>query len=517
MDAKRKDLLRIVFAALRAEALSTDDALALLCETNDLAFERLHRLVPEDTFEALQRDFAQDPAEVEKSETTHLEFGVELRTFEIVKRTPLIGQSERETVLAELRRVFPKSRVSPPALASDRYRIIEEHGRGGVGVVLRAIDLRFDREVAIKRLLVEKRGHADLQRMRIERFLREARVSGQLEHPNIVPVYDILDEREGNASFVMKFIHGASMLDRLREIESNELLDASAKYESRLDLLDAFLDVCNALSYAHSKGVVHRDLKPENIMLGSFGETLVVDWGLARIDQDSMVSGVPELTESVPVEEGRLTRFGVAIGTPTFMAPEQARGELDSICPQTDVYSLGAVLFNIVSGSTAAWGTSVGEIIEAVGKGETRSLREVCPEAPRELVAIVERAMAYDAKDRYQSANELADELRRWRAGRRVDSYSYSGVELLRRFVRDNQRKIAVVVLVLVTGLLTIGGLQLRDQERLNEARKEHQARVEALQAALLASPREETRARAQKFVSEELALRGAWSADKPV
>ncbi|MCA8938512.1 MAG: serine/threonine protein kinase, partial [Planctomycetes bacterium] len=276
---------------------------------------------------------------------------------------------------------------------------------------------------------------------------------------------------------------------RIDEINESEGASEEEKLAQRLGLLGSFIDACNAVSYAHSKDVLHRDIKPENIMLGKYGETFVVDWGLAkvkgepeRIDQIIRESGTVRVEDIGPAH---LTQDGAIFGTPAYLAPEQARGQHEKISPLSDVFSLGAILFEILSGVPPIDGESLRNTIFRAASSEHDDLRKVCPLAPPELVAIVEKAMAKAPVDRFQSANELAAEVAAWQSGGQVSFYEYSSLELLKRFVKRNAKGIAAVAAIIIVALGFLGWNAYQDHAEFRDALHEREkAFAEASNAA---------------------------------
>ncbi|MCC7507877.1 MAG: protein kinase [Planctomycetes bacterium] len=369
-------------------------------------------------------------------------------------------------------------------IQSERYDIKKEHARGGMGRVLLARDKAVGREVALKELLPGMVGSATLAASVpagvsesggiVERFLREAKITGQLEHPNIVPVYEIGQYPDGNFYYTMRFIRGKTLAERLREIRKDETLGKEEKLPARIKLLDQFTDVCNAIAYAHSKGVIHRDIKPENIMLGDYGETLVLDWGLARLKgqedkaMKALQKGSLALSKSLLDSDSQaLTLDGSIVGTPAYMAPEQARGELEHVDEKSDVYALGAVLYQILTGHPPFEGPMAALIVQQVLAGPPARVRTREPQVPPELEALVERAMAREKAERLGSALELASEVKAFRDGRTLGSYSYSTREMIARFVKQNRTAVSIAVLgvlLLIAG--AIFALQRLTDER---------------------------------------------------
>lgn len=295
-----------------------------------------------------------------------------------------------------------------------RYVASDLLGEGGMGEVRLARDARIGREVAMK---VVRPGQGSRSDMR-SRFLREARVQGQLEHPAIVPVYDLGARPDGAAFFTMKRVRGQTLEEILDDLRSN---NATTENEfSRRKLLSAFGSVCLAIDFAHARGVVHRDLKPGNIMLGGFGEVYVLDWGLAKIQNDpNPLSGRDSETVDAPMSIRGQTEAGAVMGTPGYMAPEQlVTTEIDA---RADVYALGAILFEIVVGKPLHNKPKLAQILDSTLTGPETRVSLVAPNAdiPPELEAIWTKAVALKAQDRFESARDLNDEIERFLDGDR--------------------------------------------------------------------------------------------------
>ncbi len=267
--------------------------------------------------------------------------------------------------------------------AGTRFRILRPHAEGGLGKVSVARDEELGREVALKEI---KPRHADNLDSRA-RFLLEAEITGGLEHPGIVPVYGLGQYADGRPYYAMRFIRGDSLqeaVDRYHDPAADKSNAGERAVELR-KLLGRFLDVCNAIAYAHSRGVLHRDLKPGNIMLGQYGETLVVDWGLAKtVDRPDLTSASSEGQLRPHSASGSAaTQMGAALGTPQYMSPEQAAGRLDLLGPASDVYSLGATLFYVLTGKPPIEADDIGAVLHKVEHGEFRPPRAVNPEIAR--------------------------------------------------------------------------------------------------------------------------------------
>lgn len=292
-----------------------------------------------------------------------------------------------------------------------RYAFTGLHATGGIGRVWRARDRQLDREVAIKELIPGTSGDAKLA----ARFIREAQLTGQLEHPGVVPVYELNRGAGANQAFyAMKFVRGRTLTSAVDAYHSKRTQGGADSLEF-VALLAAFAAVSNTIAYAHSRGVLHRDLKGDNVILGDFGEVIVLDWGLAKI------MGQPEAIEtdqspapSTDSQDPSLTIQGDIIGTPAYMAPEQAEGRLDQIDQRTDIYGLGAILYEILTGRPPFTGSNTMEVLQKVMRGNPAPPRELWPEVPAGLEEICLKAIAKDPNERYASAADLAHEVQRW-------------------------------------------------------------------------------------------------------
>jgi WD40 repeat protein/serine/threonine protein kinase len=299
-------------------------------------------------------------------------------------------------------------------VTESRFRILREHAKGGLGVVFVARDEEIGREVALKEIRANLARDADSR----TRFELEAEITGGLEHPGIVPVYGLGHYADGRPYYAMRFIRGNSLKEAADEFHAADRpgRDPTERSLALRQLLRRFIDVCNAMEYAHSKGVLHRDLKPGNIMLGRYGETLVVDWGLAKAQGKADASagrGESPLTPS-SMGSSSQTRMGCAIGTPAFMSPEQAVGRLDLLGPASDIYSLGATLYYVLAGQPSVLEPNLEAVVRCVRNGDFPSPREVNPQVDRPLEAICMKAMAVKPADRYASAADLKADVERW-------------------------------------------------------------------------------------------------------
>jgi eukaryotic-like serine/threonine-protein kinase len=295
--------------------------------------------------------------------------------------------------------------------AAERYSLTRLHASGGIGRVWLARDSAFGRDVALKELRPERTGLATHR----TRFLQEARITGQLEHPGIAPVYELaLRPDDQQPFYTMRFIKGRTLSEAARGWHQARG-HTQAGMVDLVPLLNAFVTVCNTIAYAHSRGVIHRDLKGENVVLGDFGEVVVLDWGLAKLigrkDETGEPSIVVEHAGSVDVG---LTVHGQAMGTPAYMAPEQASGHLDLINQQTDIYGLGAILYEVLTGHPPFSGPDTHEVLRKVREEQPSLPREHWAEVPPALEAICIRALAKSPTDRFASASELATAVQSW-------------------------------------------------------------------------------------------------------
>jgi len=304
-----------------------------------------------------------------------------------------------------------------PAGASalnERFRIVRPFARGGLGEVFLAIDSELNRQVALKEL----RPYHAHDPVSQSRFLREARVTGRLEHPGIVPVYGLGRYADGRPYYAMRFIEGETLeqaIERFHEPEG-ALHEPGTRELAFRRLLRSLIDACNAVAYAHSRGVVHRDLKPENIMLGRFGETLVVDWGVAKPLADPNGELSDESSLGALASESSLTRPGSVMGTPQYMSPEQAVGDLTRIEPASDIYGLGATLYCLLVGHGPFSTGGVADVLRRVRRGIFPAPRRLRRSIDPTLEAICLKAMALQPENRHATPLALAEEIEAWLA-----------------------------------------------------------------------------------------------------
>ncbi|MCY3022216.1 MAG: tetratricopeptide repeat protein [Planctomycetota bacterium] len=409
-----------------------------------------------------------------------------------------------------------------------RYTAAQEIARGGMGAIMCVRDADIRREVAMKVML------DDQDQRRRARFVEEAQVTGQLEHPNIVPVHELGRDEEGRPFFTMKLVKGRSLADVLERLRAG---DASAGKEYTLGrLLNVLIGVCHAVGFAHSKGVVHRDLKPDNVMLGGFGEVLVMDWGLAKLGvakpRASALAHIPEaegsaqgtlgaedgtpspraaadseledLVQSFRRESGSdVTQDGTVAGTPAYMPPEQARGDIAQVDHRSDIYSLGAILYEILTLSPPVEGRGALQILRKVVAGEIEAPEACAPQRaiPKELSAIAMKALATEKPDRYQAVEAFRRDIELYLEGRavsaRADTFAEATVKLIKR-----NKGASIATAVALVALLS-GGLwynaRLRQARDRAETELQERLRLEREKEGKLEATRREAQAATER------------------
>jgi eukaryotic-like serine/threonine-protein kinase len=334
-----------------------------------------------------------------------------------------------------------------PPVDPARYHIVREFAQGGLGRILEVRDLRLGRVVALKESLRDSEAT-------YARFVREALITARLEHPGIVPIHDVGRWPSGEPFYSMKLVSGRSL---------DEVITATRELDGRLALLPNVIAVADAIAYAHSQGIIHRDLKPANVLVGEFGETVVIDWGIAKdLRGAADREPVPDPPAGASTGRGRsssepsLTVAGTVLGTPYYMAPEQASGE--PVDERTDVFALGALLYEVLTGDPPYRGAR--DPLAAVRTGPPVPAEEREPAIPPDLAAIARKAMASQPEDRYPSARELAEDLRRFQTGRLVSAHAYSRRTLVRRWLRRYRAPVivaaAALTILAITGVVGV-------------------------------------------------------------
>ncbi|MGI8981928.1 MAG: serine/threonine-protein kinase [Pirellulaceae bacterium] len=383
-----------------------------------------------------------------------------------------------------------------------RFRILRPHAEGGLGRVFVAYDNELSREVALKEIKPDRSDDAESR----GRFIREAEVTGSLEHPGIVPVYGLGAYPDGRPFYAMRFVRGKSLKEGIAKFHhrfgrgqaagegkqpsggssgsGSEYADSSfpgrklTATDENLELrklLQRLIAVCEAMDYAHSRGVLHRDLKPGNIMLGKYGETLIVDWGLAKplgqvptavakkrpVNTTLSTFYLPEPALESSISEGQSTLLGSTLGTPSFMSPEQAQGRLDLLGPASDIFSLGAILYEILTGQPPYAGGTREELLRKAQTAEYAPPRTLCRGVPPPLEAICLKALAPLPANRYPSCEALAQDIERFLADEPITALAETSSQRLFRYARRNLTWVHVAMITFVIVALAFIGMLL--------------------------------------------------------
>jgi serine/threonine protein kinase len=374
------------------------------------------------------------------------------RIEDILKGRPLAGTTEDEQASSPVTLPPPSPDGAAPAFStvwgSSRYKPIAFHKAGGLGEVYKAYDEELSREVALKCIKVE---HADNPRCQRD-FLREAEITGRLEHPGVVPIYGLIQGPDGNPSYAMRFIEGESLKYAIHQFHAADKAkrDPGERAVAFRQLLNRFIAVCNTLAFAHNRGIIHCDLKPANIMLGKYGETLVVDWGLAcpftRTEGERASGEETRIPTPKDRETPDATKRGDIKATLSYMSPEQAEGRWDVVGPASDIYSLGATLYELLTGVAPMRGGDYFEVLSKARRASFSPPRSIKFDIAKPLEAICLKAMKLDRADRYQTADLMGKDLELWLADEPVSAYREPWYLRLRRLSRRHRTLVASLV-----------------------------------------------------------------------
>lgn len=397
----------------------------------------------------------------------------------ILKLTEITGNLQQQTMT--LIEPLGSSGSSAPSSSSssgiwnsgstqERYRLGEATGHGGMGQVWIARDLDLNRRVALKTLKPKFAANKAV----LERFLREAQITGQLEHPNVIRVYELSrSHADQRPYFSMQLIRDKRTL-KVAIREYHEARRAGVECAVELNaLLSAFVAICQALAYAHSRGVLHRDLKPQNVMLGRYGEAIVIDWGLAKFETQTEQNLTISQIDVTDKDQAEDTQSGQVLGTPAYLPPEQASGKLELVDSRSDIYGLGSILFEILVGHPPHQqlkGQTINGFLDGIVGNPSPVARQLEPSVPAALDVICSKAIAKNREDRYQKALDLADDVRRWQSGEPVSAYLEPWHDRCLRWLRKHRTAAAAAATILlaitvVTSVATVVISHARDRE----------------------------------------------------
>lgn len=401
------------------------------------------------------------------------------QVIELTLATQIEAQSRDEEA--------PGSGLGSFQLAQERYQLLQTLGAGAMGEVLAAQDQNLRRKVAYKQIHSQMAVHPEV----LSRFVKEAQITAQLGHPNIIPIYDLETHADGKTAYTMKLIQGNTLKDLLQAAREDFEQKGQARPEHNLNtLLGYFLKVCDAMHYAHVRGVIHRDLKPANLMIGPYGEVYVMDWGIARLisQPDEWSEDLVRLIEpdqNQPLFEQ--TQMGKILGTPRYMSPQQAAGKNDSLDGRSDLFALGLILFEIVSLKPAFQASDQLSLLKKVLKAEKEPLVHLFqqPIAP-ELAAIIHKATARKPEARYRHVAELADDLRRYLRGEAVLARPDNLRQKTQRWMGQHPvLSLGLLTGILLLGVLAIGGSLLSRQRAMEDTRWREQQTYDLLNQLL--------------------------------
>lgn len=418
-----------------------------------------------------------------------------------------IAAGELRDCIASLDVTFAES--VPTEAPIERHRVLGLLGRGAMGEVFVARDEDLRRNVAFKRMFAHLAADPTLAR----RFVTEIQVTAQLDHPAIVPVYGIERGARGVEGYTMKLVRGRTLkefiLEARKYAEQGQLPPDSLSLHARVEL---FLQFCEPVGYAHSRGVIHRDLKPDNIMVGPFGEVFVMDWGIARL------IGGPEPLSEGQAADAEKTAFGVVIGTTSYMAPEQAEGRNEDMDGRSDLFSLGLILFEMSTLRRARPGAKGAEALIAAQAGKVDPVLALSKRepVPRELAAIIRKATQKRRRDRYQTMQLLADDVRRFLRGEAVQAQSDTAMQRFARWIGKHRDTSAAIGLALVLFVFVIIGVTATGSFVALEVSRDAASRRERQLSTVIAAVSSQARLMDRQFQRYEGLLHGlAFTAEK--
>ncbi len=334
-----------------------------------------------------------------------------------------------------------------------KHKTLGVLGKGAMGEVLIARERDLNRTVAVKRIKPERAGNNKLTR----RFFAEAQITAQLDHPSIVPVYSLDVDDTGAMSYAMKLVRGETLKHYIAEARRQHSAGGTVSEDHGLaDRLELFLAACDAIAYAHSRGVIHRDLKPDNIMVGAFHEVVVMDWGIARL-----IGTDDEPINDLEADDSRVvqTQAGRLVGTPPYMSPEQARGLNDQLTGASDQYALGLILFELATLKRAVTGDGAMKMVLRAAEADKDPLTffNNTQRVPRELRAIIDKATSLKVEDRYAGVSELADDVRRFQQNESVEAAPDKLHHRLQRWISVHRAKALAIGFGLLTAIFAVG------------------------------------------------------------
>ena len=374
-----------------------------------------------------------------------------------------------------------------------KLRLERLYGRGGTSDVYLAFDETLRRPIAAKFLRPENRSNEVFR----QRLQREAEITSRLDHPGVVSIHWIGSESDGSPYYSMQFVAGETLAEAIQELHKEENGQRKYTWRSKSEfvqqvrkLLNHFVDVCQTIAYAHQQRVLHRDIKPANVVIGNFGETFVVDWGLAKWMDEETTRGMEDQKQKLINPSAELTSTGSSLGTPAFMSPEQARGEKQDTVA-FDLFNLGATLYNVLTGRPPYRGESLIEVLNAAESGNYEPINRINQYVPRPLLSICQKAMSVDPAQRYRGAKVLADDVERFLADQPVSAFREPWTEQARRWIAKNRTTVTtiatsalVALVLLVIGNALLIGFNRQLSKRESEAIQLQQQTQSALEQA---------------------------------